>query len=72
MSPRQALFFKGALLFLSKKTLKQFEIILAKKSVNGAVTEINTKTEKYLEPHKSLVNFKDNQYWLQYDVNIDG
>jgi len=54
------------------KNLNKEEIKLAKKSINGAVKEINKKTEKYLEEDKQLIDFKNNEYWLQYKVKIDG
>ena len=50
----------------------QKAITLIKKSINGAVTEINKKTEKYLEPQKQLIDFKDNEYWFQYKIGRDG
>ena len=52
--------------------LNEHGINLAKKSVNGAVSEINKKTEKYLESGKLLIGFKDNEYWLHYRVDTDG
>jgi hypothetical protein len=52
--------------------LNKHEIILTKKSVHGAVIEINEKTERYLEKNKPLIGFKDNEYWLQYEVKRDG
>lgn len=52
--------------------LNKHETILAKKSINGAVSEINKKTERYLEEGKLLIEFKDNEYWLQYEIDIDG
>lgn len=52
--------------------LNRLEINLAKKSINGVVTEINKKTERYLEQGISLINLKENEYWLQYEVGKDG
>ena len=40
-----------------------------KRGVNGVVSEINFKTKEYLEPEKPLINFKENEYWLQYKVS---
>jgi len=47
------------------------ERTLIKKRINGAVSEINKKTEKYLKD-ELLIGLKDNEYWLQHDVTIDG
>jgi hypothetical protein len=52
--------------------LTTHEMNLLKKSINGAVSEINKKTDKYLEEGKSLIGLKDNEYWLQYEIDIDG
>ena len=54
------------------EVLNDHEIVLAKKSVLGAMSEINNKTEKYLEPEKPLIDFKENEYWLQYKVSKNG
>lgn len=40
-----------------------------KRSIRTAVNEINKHTEKYLEPDKDLIDYKDNEYWLQYEVD---
>ncbi len=48
------------------------EEILAKKSVNGAVSEINTKTEASLTNAKLFIGLKGHEYWIQYKVDIDG
>lgn len=54
------------------EVLNENETKLAKKSVIGAVSEINKKTEKYLEPDKLLIDFKESEYWLQYEVGKVG
>lgn len=45
------------------------ELDARKRSVRTAVTEINKHTEKYLKENKNLIDAKDNQYWLQYEVD---
>jgi hypothetical protein len=40
-----------------------------KRSVSTAVTEVNKKTNKYLDPNKDLIARKDNEYWLEYVVD---
>lgn len=52
--------------------LNDHEMVLVKKSINGAVSEINKKTEKYLEPEKLLIGYKESEYWFQYKVNKNG
>lgn len=52
---------------LSKK-----ERISTKKSIRGAVSEINGKIEKHFGSKISFINFKKNEYWLTYDVEKDG
>jgi len=51
------------------EVLNNHEMALAKKTVHSAVTEINKKTEKYLEPEKLLIDFKESEYWLQYPIH---
>jgi len=45
------------------------EIDVSKRSVRGAIKEINKKVEKYILPEKELIGSKDNEYWLQYQVD---
>jgi hypothetical protein len=52
--------------------LNSYETNLAKKSINGAVSEINKKAERYLEEGKVFIGLKNNEYWLQYEIDIDG
>ncbi|MDO8451301.1 MAG: hypothetical protein Q7S76_00345 [bacterium] len=40
-----------------------------KRSVRTAVTEINRRAAPYLLPGKDLIAAKDNEYWLQYEVD---
>ncbi len=57
---------------LSEDLLSNSDLLKIKRSINGSVVEINKKTEKYLEHEKMLIDYKDNEYWLQYEVKIDG
>ncbi len=45
------------------------ELDTRKRSVRTAVKEINTHTKEYLEPNKDLIDAKNNEYWLQYEVD---
>ncbi|CAN5695392.1 hypothetical protein BH11PAT2_BH11PAT2_04910 [soil metagenome] len=47
------------------------QILIRKKSVRTAVSQINKKTEKSLEKDKELISGKNNEYWLQYEVDKD-
>jgi len=44
----------------------------AKKKINGAVSQINKKIVRYFGKDQNLIEFKDNEYWLYCDVEIDG
>lgn len=41
----------------------------AKRTVRTAVTEINKHVAKYLSPGKDFIDCKNNEYWLQYEVD---
>ena len=45
------------------------ELDIHKRSVRTAVTEINNHTKKYLDEDKKLIDAKNNEYWLQYNVD---
>lgn len=45
------------------------EIDSHKRSVRTAITEINSKTNKYFQPNNELIGAKNNEYWLQYEVD---
>ena len=44
-------------------------IDICKRSVRTAVKEINRHTIKYLLPNRQLIDAKNNEYWLQYQVD---